>query len=230
MLVEDDEALRNQLDRWLTESGYEVIPVGDGSGAVEIFKAENPNVVLMDIQLPGRNGIELVRDIREFAGTPIIMVTARSEAEVMDEAFQAGADDYFEKSPWEPEKLLARIKNSLRVQQRGTPETTNEEEANGVLKIGSVTVDILGHEVRKNGEKISLTPYEFKLLTTLAEKPKLVFSREQLLKDVWNHSYQGDTRLVNVHIQRLRSKIEDDPDNPTVVVTVRGIGYKAGLN
>jgi len=98
MLVEDDEALRNQLDRWLTESGYEVIPVGDGSGAVEIFKAENPNVVLMDIQLPGRNGIELVRDIREFAGTPIIMVTARSEAEVMDEAFQAGADDYFEKS------------------------------------------------------------------------------------------------------------------------------------
>lgn len=229
MLVEDDEALRSQLERWLTESGYQVVAVGDGNLVMDTFRAENPNVVLMDIQLPGRNGIELVRDIREFAGTPIIMVTARSEAEVMDEAFEAGADDYFEKSPWEPEKLLARVKNSLRVQQRASVETATEE-AGGVLKIGSVSVDILGHEVRKNGEKIALTPYEFKLLTTLAEKPKLVFSREQLLKDVWNHSYQGDTRLVNVHIQRLRSKIEDDPDNPTVVVTVRGIGYKAGLN
>ena len=225
MLVEDDEALRTQLERWLSDSGFQVIAVGDGAEVVETFKAESPNVVLMDIQLPGRNGIDLVRDIRAFSGTPIIMVTARSEAEVMDQAFEAGADDYFEKSPWEPEKLVARIKNSLRVQQRATPE-----EATGVLKIGSVTVDIVGHEVRKNGEKISLTPYEFKLLTTLAEKPKMVFSREQLLKDVWNHSYQGDTRLVNVHIQRLRSKIEDDPDNPTVVVTVRGIGYKAGLN
>ncbi|MEN9715654.1 MAG: hypothetical protein RJA35_1121 [Actinomycetota bacterium] len=227
MLVEDDEALRTQLERWLTDSGYQVIAVGDGSQVVDLFKSESPNVVLMDIQLPGRSGIELVRDIREFAGTPIIMVTARSEAEVMDEAFEAGADDYFEKSPWEPEKLLARIKNSLRVQQRSAEPV---EADSGVLKIGSVTVDILGHEVRKNGEKVSLTPYEFKLLTTLAEKPKMVFSREQLLKDVWNHSYQGDTRLVNVHIQRLRSKIEDDPDNPTVVVTVRGIGYKAGLN
>jgi two-component system response regulator MtrA len=225
MLVEDDEALRTQLERWLSDSGFQVIAVGDGAEVVETFKAESPNVVLMDIQLPGRNGIDLVRDIRAFSGTPIIMVTARSEAEVMDQAFEAGADDYFEKSPWEPEKLVARIKNSLRVQQRATPE-----EASGVLKIGSVTVDIVGHEVRKNGEKVSLTPYEFKLLTTLAEKPKMVFSREQLLKDVWNHSYQGDTRLVNVHIQRLRSKIEDDPDNPTVVVTVRGIGYKAGLN
>jgi two-component system response regulator MtrA len=99
-----------------------------------------------------------------------------------------------------------------------------------VLKIGPLTLDIVGHEVRRNGEKIALTPLEFKLLATLAEKPKMVFSREQLLKDVWDYPYQGDTRLVNVHIQRLRSKIEDDPDNPKIVETVRGIGYKAGQN
>lgn len=236
MIVEDEPALRENLERFLTDvGGYQVISVGDGSESLDVFKSEAPNVVLMDIQLPGAPdgltedekklyGIYLVREIRDISGVPIIMVTARSESEVMDAAFEAGANDYFEKSPWDPDKLLSRIKNSLRVQQRAA------DAESGVLKIGSVTVDILGHEVRKNGEKVSLTPYEFKLLTTLAEKPKFVFSREQLLKDVWNHSYQGDTRLVNVHIQRLRSKIEDDPDNPTVVVTVRGIGYKAGLN
>jgi two-component system response regulator MtrA len=151
------------------------------------------------------------------------MVTARSEAEDMEEAFLAGADDYFEKSPWQPEKLMARINNSLRAPK---PIETDAD----VLKIGSITLDIVGHEVRRGDEKIALTPLEFKLLSTLAEKPKMVFSREQLLKDVWDYPYQGDTRLVNVHIQRLRSKIEDDPDDPKIVVTVRGIGYKAGLN
>jgi two-component system response regulator MtrA len=223
MLVEDDVRLRESLERWLTDAGFAVVTEGDGLKVVEKFKAAKPNLVLMDIQLPGRNGIELTRDIRAFSGTPIIMVTARSEAEDMEEAFLAGADDYFEKSPWQPEKLMARINNSLRAPK---PIETDAE----VLKIGSITLDIVGHEVRRGDEKIALTPLEFKLLSTLAEKPKMVFSREQLLKDVWDYPYQGDTRLVNVHIQRLRSKIEDDPDDPKIVVTVRGIGYKAGLN
>jgi len=223
MLVEDDVRLRESLERWLTDAGFAVVTEGDGLQVVEKFKAAKPNLVLMDIQLPGRNGIELTRAIREFSGTPIIMVTARSEAEDMEEAFLAGADDYFEKSPWQPEKLMARINNSLRAPK---PIETDAD----VLKIGSITLDIVGHEVRRGDEKIALTPLEFKLLSTLAEKPKMVFSREQLLKDVWDYPYQGDTRLVNVHIQRLRSKIEDDPDDPKIVVTVRGIGYKAGLN
>jgi two-component system response regulator MtrA len=223
MLVEDDVRLRESLERWLTDAGFAVVTEGDGLQVVEKFKAAKPNLVLMDIQLPGRNGIELTRDIRAFSGTPIIMVTARSEAEDMEEAFLAGADDYFEKSPWQPEKLMARINNSLRAPK---PIETDAD----VLKIGSITLDIVGHEVRRGDEKIALTPLEFKLLSTLAEKPKMVFSREQLLKDVWDYPYQGDTRLVNVHIQRLRSKIEDDPDDPKIVVTVRGIGYKAGLN
>jgi two-component system response regulator MtrA len=225
MLVEDDEALRASLERWLTDANFSVVSVGDGLQVVDLYREAKPNLVLMDIQLPGRNGIELVRDIRAISSaTPIIMVTARSEAKDMEEAYDAGADDYFEKSPWQPEKLMARINNCLKA-ARASVETDAE-----VLKIGPLTLDIVGHEVRRNGEKIALTPLEFKLLATLAEKPKMVFSREQLLKDVWDYPYQGDTRLVNVHIQRLRSKIEDDPDNPKIVETVRGIGYKAGQN
>ncbi|MEN9989665.1 MAG: hypothetical protein RL508_644 [Actinomycetota bacterium] len=225
MLVEDDEALRSSLERWLTDANFSVVSVGDGLKVVDLYREAKPNLILMDIQLPGRNGIELVRDIRAISSaTPIIMVTARSEAKDMEEAYDAGADDYFEKSPWQPEKLMARINNCLKA-ARALVETDAE-----VLKIGPLTLDIVGHEVRRNGEKIALTPLEFKLLATLAEKPKMVFSREQLLKDVWDYPYQGDTRLVNVHIQRLRSKIEDDPDNPKIVETVRGIGYKAGQN
>jgi two-component system response regulator MtrA len=223
MLVEDDESLRAIMEEWLTEKGYEVIGVGDGLKVVETFKATNPELVLMDIQLPGRNGLDLVRDISEFSQVPIIVVTASIEIDNMEKAYEAGAVDYVEKSPWQPDKWEVRIRNHIR-QWKAT-----ETDA-ATIKIGAVTIDIVGHEVRKNGEKISLTPLEFKLLTTLAAKPKEVFSREQLLKDVWDYPYQGDTRLVNVHIQRLRSKIEDDPDNPTVVVTVRGIGYKAGPN
>ena len=229
LLVEDDEALRSVLERWLTDNGFSVVSLPDGSELMERFKAEQPKVVLMDIQLPGRLGYELVQDLREVSGVPIIMVTANSDSESMTRAFAAGADDYFEKSPWVPEKLVARINNALRIQQRNSAAPKGADE-NGLLRIGAVTLDVVGHEVRKNGEKVSLTPLEFKLLATLAEKQHEVFTREKLLEVVWDYPYQGDTRLVNVHIQRLRSKIEDDPDNPTIVVTVRGIGYKAGQN
>lgn len=229
MVVEDDVALRTQMESALTRAEFNVISEGDGAKVVDLVKAEQPNVILMDIQLPNRNGIELVADIREFSAVPIIMVTAQSEVESMEKAFAAGADDYFEKLPWDLDKLLARIKNSLRIQQR-TNESLKPKEGDGLLRIGSVTLDVVGHEVRKNGERVALTPLEFKLLGTLAATPNKVFSREDLLKDVWDYGYQADTRLVNVHIQRLRSKIEDDPDNPTIVVTVRGVGYKAGQN
>jgi len=227
MVVEDDDVLRHSIERLLTNPGeefepYEVVGVADGLQVVETFKAHNPQVVLMDIDLPGRNGIELVGDLAEFTQVPVIMVTASAHADSMDQAYAAGAVDYVEK-PFDSDKLLLRIRNAIRLSKVVDIDST-------VIKVGNVTIDIVGHEVRKNGEKVALTPLEFKLLTTLAEKPKEVFSREKLLKDVWDYPYQGDTRLVNVHIQRLRSKIEDDPDDPTVVVTIRGIGYKAGLN
>lgn len=227
MVVEDDDVLRHSMERLLANPGedfepYEVIGIADGLQVVDAFKAHNPQVVLMDIDLPGRNGIDLVRDLAEFTQVPVIMVTASAHADHMDQAYLAGAVDYVEK-PFDSDKLLLRIRNAIRLSKVAEVDST-------VIKVGNVTIDIVGHEVRKNGEKVALTPLEFKLLTTLAEKPKEVFSREKLLKDVWDYPYQGDTRLVNVHIQRLRSKIEDDPDNPTIVVTIRGIGYKAGLN
>ena len=227
LLVEDDQDLSESLALFLTSKGFEVETCADGALAIDAFKSFEPSLVLMDIQLPGRDvqllGVELVREIREFSGAPVIMVTARSETEVMELAFAAGADDYFEKSPWDPTKLLARINNCLKAPKQ-------IEAKDGMLRIGQITLDVIGHEVRRGDQKVALTPLEFKLLSTLAGNPKKVFTREDLLQDVWDYPPQGDTRLVNVHIQRLRSKVEEDPDNPTVVVTVRGIGYKAGLN
>jgi two-component system response regulator MtrA len=224
LLVEDDLELSELLAAFLEGKGYEVATCADGSKAVDAFKAFKPDLVLMDIMLPGRAvelfGVELVAEIREInIKVPIIMVTARSEAEVMEKAFEAGAVDYFDKSPWDPNRLVARIKLHLKAPKQ-----------EGVLQIGPITLDTIGYEVRRGSDKIALTPLEFKLLSTLAAQPLKVFSREDLLKDVWDYPPQGDTRLVNVHIQRLRSKVEEDPDNPTIVVTVRGIGYKAGLN
>jgi two-component system response regulator MtrA len=146
------------------------------------------------------------------------MLTAKSDTDDEVHALNAGADDYLPK-PIDQERLIARINASLR---RITPETSE------VVRIGPLELDVIGHEVRRGSERLSLTPLEFNLLLTLALKPKQVFTREMLLEQVWGYHYKADTRLVNVHVQRLRSKIEDDPDNPKIVTTVRGIGYKAG--
>jgi two-component system response regulator MtrA len=169
--------------------------------------------------IPNLNGIEVCAKIRETSGVPIIMLTALTDQEDVIRGLEAGADDYVKK-PFEPAEFLARVKARLR------PIPTLEGAAE--LSIGPLTIDVAGHEVRRDGQRISLTPLEFSLLQTLAEKPKQVFSREMLLEKVWGYQYKADTRLVNVHVQRLRSKIEDDPENPTIVVTERGVGYKAG--
>jgi two-component system response regulator MtrA len=167
--------------------------------------------------LPGKDGIAVCREIRNIAGTPIIMLTAKTETTDVVLGLEAGADDYIVK-PFEPSVLTARIKARLR------PMTSLEE----TVTVGPLTLDVVGHQVLKNGSPISLTPLEFNLLLTLAQKPKQVFTREMLLEKVWGYHYKADTRLVNVHVQRLRSKIEEDPDNPKIVTTVRGIGYRAG--
>jgi two-component system response regulator MtrA len=168
--------------------------------------------------LPGKDGIEVCREIRGVSGTPIIMLTAKTESDDVVRGLEAGADDYVVK-PFDPGVLTARIRARLR------PLGGNSEDS---VTIGPLTLDVVGHEVRRGTEKLSLTPLEFNLLLTLANKPKQVFTREMLLETVWGYHYKADTRLVNVHVQRLRSKIEDDPDNPKIVTTVRGIGYKAG--
>lgn len=218
LVVDDDAGIRDMLGIILEARGFDVEYSEDGAGAFAIFAATKPDLVLLDWMLPGKDGVEVCREIRAAAGTPIIMLTAKSDIEDEVRGLEAGADDYIAK-PIDQEKLIARINASLR---RLTPESSE------VVRIGPLELDVVGHEVRRGSERLSLTPLEFNLLLTLALKPKQVFTREMLLEQVWGYHYKADTRLVNVHVQRLRSKIEDDPDNPKIVTTVRGIGYKAG--
>ena len=218
LVVDDDNALREMVGIVLESEGFEVCFHDAGSGALDAFKAQEPDLVLLDVMLPGKDGIEVCSEIRASAGTPIIMLTAKTESEDVVRGLEAGADDYVVK-PFDPTVLLARIRARLRPLSKADGET---------VQIGPLTLDIVGHEVRRGAEKLLLTPLEFNLLLTLAVKPKQVFTREMLLETVWGYHYKADTRLVNVHVQRLRSKIEDDPDNPKIVTTVRGIGYKAG--
>lgn len=218
LVVDDDNALREMVGIVLEAEGFAVSFHDAGEGALEEFKQLEPDLVLLDVMLPGKDGIEVCQEIRSVSGTPIIMLTAKTESDDVVRGLEAGADDYVVK-PFDPAVLIARIKARLR------PLVSNSEDT---VTIGPLSLDITGHEVRRGGEKVLLTPLEFNLLLTLALKPKQVFTREMLLETVWGYHYKADTRLVNVHVQRLRSKIEDDPDNPKIVTTVRGIGYKAG--
>lgn len=218
LVVDDDNALREMVGIVLESEGFEVSYHDAGSGAHEKFNEVKPDLVLLDVMLPGMDGIAVCEQIRAENGTPIIMLTAKTESEDVVRGLEAGADDYVVK-PFEPAVLIARIKARLR------PLAAPEGE---IVAIGPLTLDIVGHEVRRGTEKLLLTPLEFNLLLTLALKPKQVFTREMLLETVWGYHYKADTRLVNVHVQRLRAKVEVDPDNPQIVTTVRGIGYKAG--
>ena len=192
----------------------------DGARALEVFRDVRPDLVLLDLMLPGLDGIEVCRLIRAESDVPIIMLTAKSDTPDVVEGLEAGADDYVAK-PFKPQELVARIKTRLRRVEVAPSE---------LLQIGDVTIDVAGHEVRRGSEVIPLTPLEFDLLVALARKPRQVFSRETLLEQVWGYRHAADTRLVNVHVQRLRAKIEKDPDRPEVVVTVRGVGYRAGTS
>jgi two-component system response regulator MtrA len=219
LVVEDEQALNHSLREFLAGAGYETHGVYDGGAALSAYETFEPDLILLDVMIPVMTGIEVCAKIRETSGVPIIMLTALTDQDDVIKGLEAGADDYIKK-PFEPAEFLARVKARL----RPLPEPGEVTE----FKIGPVVIDVAGHEVRRDGERVSLTPLEFSLLQTLAEKPKQVFSREMLLEKVWGYQYKADTRLVNVHVQRLRSKIEDDPENPKIVVTERGVGYKAG--
>jgi two-component system response regulator MtrA len=183
-----------------------------------MFASEKPDLILLDVMLPGLSGIEVSRAIREVAGTPIIMLTAKDSNEDIVAGLEAGADDYLTK-PFDKSVLIARIRARLRPLAKSSTSQ---------LAIADLTIDLDAHVVTREGRPISLTPLEFNLLTALASKPTQVFTRDMLLEEVWGYHYKADTRLVNVHVQRLRSKVEHDPDNPQIVATVRGIGYRAG--
>lgn len=218
LVVDDDLALAEMLGIVLQSEGFDVTHVADGSAAVAAFRDSRPDLVLLDVMLPGMDGIEICRRIRAESGVPIVMLTARTDTVDVVVGLESGADDYVLK-PFKPQELIARVRARLR---RGD-EPTQER-----LAIGDLEIDVAGHSVRRAGVALSLTPLEFDLLVALARKPWQVFSREVLLEQVWGYRHAGDTRLVNVHVQRLRSKIEHDPERPEIVVTVRGVGYKAG--
>lgn len=218
LVVDDDTALAEMIGIVLESEGFDPDFCATGDGALGAFRESKPDLVLLDLMLPGKDGMEVCREIRRESDVPIIMLTAKSDTVDVVAGLEAGADDYVPK-PFKPKELIARVRARLRISEPAAPEH---------LTVGDVTIDVSGHNVTRGGEPISLTPLEFDLLTALARKPWQVFSREQLLEEVWGYQHSADTRLVNVHVQRLRSKIERDPENPEIVVTVRGVGYRAG--
>jgi len=218
LVVDDDTALAEMLGIVLRGEGFEPMFCADGAGALDVFRSTRPDLVLLDLMLPGRDGIEVCRQIRAESGVPIVMLTAKSDTVDVVLGLESGADDYVVK-PFKPKELVARVRARLRRSDEPAPE---------VLEIDDVTIDVAGHSVRREDTVIPLTPLEFDLLVALARKPWQVFTREVLLEQVWGYRHAADTRLVNVHVQRLRSKIERDPERPEIVVTVRGVGYKAG--
>jgi two-component system response regulator MtrA len=218
LVVDDDTALAEMIGIVLEGEGFEPHFCADGARALDAFRATAPDIVLLDLMLPGLDGIEVCRLIRAESDTPIVMLTAKSDTLDVVKGLESGADDYIPK-PFAPKELVARVKARLR---------RRDEPGHDVLRIADLVIDVEGHRVLRGEAQIPLTPLEFDLVVALARKPRQVFTREALLEQVWGYRHAADTRLVNVHVQRLRAKIERDPEHPEVVVTVRGVGYRAG--
>jgi two-component system response regulator MtrA len=220
MVVDDDQDLAEMLGIVLTGAGIDVDLVSRGDEVLDVFRNNPPDLVLLDVMLPGLDGIEVCKLIRAESMVPIIMLTAKGDTHDVVRGLEAGADDYMVKPFRHPSELIARIRTRLR--------RTNVDIA-GLLTIGDLAIDVQAHQVLRAGKQISLTRLEFDLLVALAKEPGRVFTRDALLSEVWGYRHSTDTRLVNVHVQRLRSKIEHDSERPEIVVTVRGVGYKAGV-
>lgn len=218
LVVDDDRAIREIMQVALSEEGYIVDTANDANEADESIRQNAPDLLILDVMMPGKDGFELTRDIRRTSNLPIILLTAKTDTIDVVVGLESGADDYLTK-PFEMRVLLARIRSLLRRAQA-------EGDEPSVLRVGPIEIRPDEGIARKGEETLSLTRTEFRLLTTLSSKPGRVFSREHLLSEVWGYDYFGDARLVDVHIRRLRTKVEDDPHNPTIIQTVRGMGYK----
>jgi DNA-binding response OmpR family regulator len=233
LVVEDELVLRDALTYNLTRQGYEVIGATDGHQAVELAQTEQPDLILLDIMLPGLDGYEVCRILRKDFTAPIIMLTARDDEVDKLVGLEVGADDYLTK-PFSMRELLARVKAQLRrvralreelIADLETPTTDTDMPA-APLRFGNLSLDLTRHEVRLNGEPLALKPQEYDLLVYLAQKRGRVLSRDQILEEVWGWDYTGGSRTVDVHVRWLREKIEDEPANPTRIITVRGAGYR----
>ena len=219
MVVDDDQDLAEMLGIVLTSEGYEVNLVSRGDEVIQAFESQAPDLVLLDIMLPGIDGVKVCKLIREKSMVPIVMLTAKGETQDVVAGLEAGADDYMVK-PFNAQELVARLK--VRLRRSGAV-------SGGGLRIGNVEIDQVSHTILRNGQSIPLTRLEFDLIVALAKEPGRVFTREALLSEVWGYRPATDTRLVNVHIQRLRAKVEENPEDPKIILTVRGVGYKAGV-
>lgn len=218
LLVEDDRSIRETTRMGLRDAGFEVITAGDGNDALVRFRRDSPAAVLLDVMLPGKDGLEVLKEIRSRSATPVVMLTARDGTSDVVVGLELGADDYITK-PFEMPILVARLRAALR---RASHAAHGEH-----LSIGDVSIDVAGHRVTRDGEQIDLSPTEFRLLVELAGQPNRVLTREVLLDTVWGYPALGDTRLVDVAVQRLRAKLERDPSRPRLIETVRGFGYRA---
>ena len=219
LLVEDDASIREVTAIGLTAAGFHVVTAADGVGGLERFRSEPFDLVLLDIMLPGIDGYEVCRQIRRTSTVPVVMLTARSDTMDVVIGLEAGADDYVRK-PFEVPELIARVRAALRRAGAAATDPTQ-------IRFGPLTVDVAGRSVVRDGRDIPLTRTEFDLLLELVRHAGQVLTRDVLLDRVWGYDYLGDSRLVDVAIQRLRAKVEADPAAPELIQTVRGAGYKA---
>lgn len=220
LVVDDEPAFRDALEQALRREGFLVHTAVDGEQAVEQFEDVHPDIVLLDVMLPRMSGIDVCRHIRSSSDTPVIMVSAKSEEIDAVVALEVGADDYITK-PYRLRELIARIRTVLR---RSGPNVDDDEET--LLRVGTLALDRERHEVTVSGVPVDLPLKEFQLLAELMQQAGFVVTRDDLINRVWGYDYIGDTKTLDVHVKRLRAKIEPDPKDPTLITTIRGLGYK----
>ena len=220
LVVDDEPSIRKIVEYALKDAGFQVLTAGRGDEALDILSRESIDLVVLDLMLPGVDGLEVCRRVRAERNVPIIMLSARSEEVDKVLGLELGADDYVTK-PFSPRELVSRVKANLR-RARGEPE------AGETLRLGDVEIDPVSRIVRRHGEDVNLTFSEFEILLKLAQSPRRVFTREELMNHLWKGSFYGDLRSVDVHVRHLRQKVEADASNPTIIRTVRGVGYALG--
>ncbi|MBR5271546.1 MAG: response regulator transcription factor [Clostridia bacterium] len=224
LIIEDEKNINDILAFKFEKEGYRTISAFDGVKGLEMALNENPDIILLDVMLPGMDGFEVCRRVRDRSSVPIIMLTAREDEVDKVLGLELGADDYITK-PYSARELTARVRANLRRSAYEVPEPVNPSSDVNTVVSGDLSINIERYEVLKGGETVDITLREFELLKFLATQPDKIFSREKLLENVWGYEYYGDVRTVDVTVRRLREKIEDDPSLPKYIITKRGLGY-----